>query len=73
MRRALAWAALAVFAGCAIYGLFHERLFDQALWSSQGLDRLIGFCRGVLGYLGCDPLAAAGMARRGGHGLGFDL
>jgi hypothetical protein len=43
MKRAVAWVALAVAAGCAIYGFSHERLFDQTLWSPQGLDRLAGF------------------------------
>lgn len=43
MKRALAWVALAVVACCAISGFSHERLFEQPLWSAQGLHRLAGF------------------------------
>ena len=37
MRRALAWIALAILAVCAIYGLVHEQLFHQYLWTPAGL------------------------------------
>ncbi len=43
MTRALAWIAVAVMAVCAIYGLVHEHLFAQLLWSSDGFQRWLGF------------------------------
>jgi hypothetical protein len=43
MRRALAWAAIAILAACAIYGFLHEGLFHQYLWTPEGVKRLVEF------------------------------
>lgn len=43
MRRTLAWAALAALMVCAIYGLVHERLFHQFLWTPEGAARWIWY------------------------------
>lgn len=43
MRRALALAALAALALCAVYGFVHERLFFQELWSAEGVPRFLGY------------------------------
>lgn len=43
MKRALALAALAALAICALYGLVHEHLFFQELWSAEGVARFLGY------------------------------
>ncbi len=43
MTRVLAWIALAIMGACSIYGLFHEQLFQQELWSPDGVERWIAF------------------------------
>jgi 4-amino-4-deoxy-L-arabinose transferase-like glycosyltransferase len=41
--RSLTWAALAVLLVCSVYGLVHERLFHQSLWTPEGVVRLWGY------------------------------
>lgn len=43
MRRSWAWGVLALMVVCALYGLVHERLLEQSLWSPEGRVRLLWF------------------------------
>ncbi len=43
MRRTLALTALAALAVCAVYGLMHERLFTQYLWTPAGAAGWLGY------------------------------
>ena len=43
MRKSLALGALALLMVCAVYGLIHERLFFQNLWSTEGVARFLGY------------------------------
>ncbi|HET8550498.1 MAG TPA: hypothetical protein VFL57_20950, partial [Bryobacteraceae bacterium] len=42
-RRWLAWAALAVASALTVYGLFHNHLFAQEIWTPLGRQRLLIF------------------------------
>jgi hypothetical protein len=43
MRLRFAYAALALAAGCAVYGFLHEHLFAQWVWTPEGLVRLLAY------------------------------
>ena len=42
-RTPLTRASLAVLLVCSVYGLVHERLFHQSLWTPEGVARLLGY------------------------------
>jgi len=43
VRQAFAVGAFAALAVSAVYGLIHERLFFQDLWSAEGVARFLGY------------------------------
>ena len=46
IQRGILWTALLVLAGCSIYGIEHQKLLQQDIWTHAGLRRFLIFAAG---------------------------
>ena len=54
IRIGLTWVALLLVAACSVYGIQHQRLFHQDIWTHAGLIRFLVFAAGfTMLYLLC--------------------